>query len=84
MCFMLGIIFLLDLLWPRFLSRYYFPGWYNSGNSLYAHRYGVSKGTESPVMDDCVMAYHFFQVSLHDLHLISLFYCLFSSVWGNL
>uniref|UniRef100_A0A7N6BTE2 Tyrosine-protein kinase n=1 Tax=Anabas testudineus TaxID=64144 RepID=A0A7N6BTE2_ANATE len=29
--------------------------------SFYAHRYGVSKGTETPVMDDCVMAYLFFQ-----------------------
>ncbi|XP_033503192.1 tyrosine-protein kinase JAK2a [Epinephelus lanceolatus] len=45
----------------HFRIRYYFPGWYNSGNSLYAHRYGVSKGTESPVMDDCVMAYQFSQ-----------------------
>lgn len=34
---------------------------------MYAHRYGMSKGMESPVMDDCVMAYHFFQVSLYDL-----------------
>ncbi|XP_068608992.1 tyrosine-protein kinase JAK2-like [Brachionichthys hirsutus] len=40
----------------HFRIRYYFPGWYNSGSSLYAHRYG-----KSPVMDDCVMAYLFFQ-----------------------
>ncbi|KAL6097012.1 jak2 [Pungitius sinensis] len=41
--------------------RYYFTGWYNNGNALSAHRYGVSKGTETPVMDDCVMAYQFLQ-----------------------
>ncbi|KAM6901168.1 tyrosine-protein kinase JAK2a [Lycodopsis pacificus] len=45
----------------HFRIRYYFSGWYNSGNTLNAHRYGVSKGTESPVMDDRVMAYQFFQ-----------------------
>uniref|UniRef100_A0A7N8YH23 Tyrosine-protein kinase n=1 Tax=Mastacembelus armatus TaxID=205130 RepID=A0A7N8YH23_9TELE len=45
----------------HFKIRYYFTGWYNNGSSFYAHRYGVSKGTESPVMDDCVMAYQFFQ-----------------------
>lgn len=45
----------------HFRIRYYFPGWYNSSNLSYAHRYGFSKGMESPVMDDCVMAYQFFQ-----------------------
>ncbi|XP_034457962.1 tyrosine-protein kinase JAK2a [Hippoglossus hippoglossus] len=45
----------------HFRIRYYFPGWYNNSSSFYAHRYGVSKGMESPVMDDCVMAYLFFQ-----------------------
>ncbi|XP_054467869.1 tyrosine-protein kinase JAK2a [Anoplopoma fimbria] len=45
----------------HFRIRYYFSGWYNSSNTLNAHRYGVSKGTESPVMDDCVIAYQFFQ-----------------------
>ncbi|XP_074546358.1 tyrosine-protein kinase JAK2-like [Halichoeres trimaculatus] len=44
-----------------FRIRYYFPGWYNNSNSLYAHRCGLTKGRESPVMDDCVMAYQFFQ-----------------------
>ncbi|XP_034565483.1 tyrosine-protein kinase JAK2-like [Notolabrus celidotus] len=44
-----------------FRIRYYFPGWYNNSNSLYAHRCGLAKGRESPVMDDCVMAYQFFQ-----------------------
>ncbi|XP_071757413.1 tyrosine-protein kinase JAK2a [Centroberyx gerrardi] len=44
-----------------FRVRYHFPGWYNSGSSSYAHRYGVSKGMESPVMDDCTMAYQFSQ-----------------------
>uniref|UniRef100_A0A8D3DXG0 Tyrosine-protein kinase n=1 Tax=Scophthalmus maximus TaxID=52904 RepID=A0A8D3DXG0_SCOMX len=39
---------------------YYFPGWYNN-SSFDAHRYGVSKGMETPVMDDCVMTYLFFQ-----------------------
>lgn len=61
---MLEFLLLLDCVWPPFLSRYYFPGWHNSGSSLYAHRYGASKGMESPVMDDCVMAYQFFQVSI--------------------
>ncbi|XP_068190086.1 tyrosine-protein kinase JAK2-like [Antennarius striatus] len=45
----------------QFRIRYYFPGWYNSGRSLYTHRYGISKGLESPVVDDCVMAYLFCQ-----------------------
>ncbi|XP_056287925.1 tyrosine-protein kinase JAK2a [Pseudoliparis swirei] len=45
----------------HFRIRYYFSGWYNSGSTLNAHRYGVSKGKESPVMDDYVMAYQFFQ-----------------------
>uniref|UniRef100_A0A672ZJM9 Tyrosine-protein kinase n=1 Tax=Sphaeramia orbicularis TaxID=375764 RepID=A0A672ZJM9_9TELE len=45
----------------HFRIRFYFPGWYNSGNSFYAHRCGVSKGMETPVMDDCVMVYQFFQ-----------------------
>ncbi|XP_034048012.1 tyrosine-protein kinase JAK2a [Thalassophryne amazonica] len=44
-----------------FRIRYYFPSWYNSSSSIYAHRYSVSKGMESPVMDDCVMSYQFFQ-----------------------
>ncbi|TKS84558.1 Tyrosine-protein kinase JAK2 [Collichthys lucidus] len=45
----------------HFRIRYYFPGWRNSSSSSYAHRYGMPKGMESPVMDDCVMAYQFFQ-----------------------
>nr|XP_019938074.1 PREDICTED: tyrosine-protein kinase JAK2-like [Paralichthys olivaceus] len=45
----------------HFRIRYYFPGWYNNSSSIYAHRYGVSNGRESPVIDDCVMAYLFFQ-----------------------
>ncbi|RVE65685.1 hypothetical protein OJAV_G00119030 [Oryzias javanicus] len=44
-----------------FRVRFYFPGWYNSSNSSCAHRYGPSKEMESPVMDDCVMAYLFSQ-----------------------
>ncbi|CAB1319544.1 unnamed protein product [Coregonus sp. 'balchen'] len=44
-----------------FRIRYYFPGWYSSGASR-AYRYGVTKGSESPVLDDFVMAYLFAQV----------------------
>ncbi|XP_047425325.1 tyrosine-protein kinase JAK2a [Mugil cephalus] len=44
-----------------FRIRYYFPGWYDNSSSSCAHRYGLSKGMESPVMDDCVMAYLFSQ-----------------------
>ncbi|XP_033828160.1 tyrosine-protein kinase JAK2 [Periophthalmus magnuspinnatus] len=43
-----------------FRLRYYFPGWYSSGPSR-AYRYGVTKGSESPVLDDTVMSYLFFQ-----------------------
>uniref|UniRef100_A0AAX7TG15 Tyrosine-protein kinase n=1 Tax=Astatotilapia calliptera TaxID=8154 RepID=A0AAX7TG15_ASTCA len=39
---------------------YYFPGWYSGGASR-AYRYGVTKGSESPVIDDFVMSYLFFQ-----------------------
>uniref|UniRef100_A0A7N6AKU8 Tyrosine-protein kinase n=1 Tax=Anabas testudineus TaxID=64144 RepID=A0A7N6AKU8_ANATE len=45
-----------------FRIRYYFPGWYSGGASR-AYRYGVAKGSESPVLDDFVMSYLFFQVS---------------------
>ncbi|KAJ0057158.1 hypothetical protein NL108_002092, partial [Boleophthalmus pectinirostris] len=45
----------------HFRIRYYFPGWFNTGKASYAHRYGIYKGSESPVMDDTVMAYQFFQ-----------------------
>nr|AAO47335.1 tyrosine kinase jak2b [Tetraodon fluviatilis] len=45
----------------QFRLRYYFPGWHNHSSPLYPHRYGTSKGTESPVMDDDVMAYLFSQ-----------------------
>uniref|UniRef100_A0A665VND6 Tyrosine-protein kinase n=1 Tax=Echeneis naucrates TaxID=173247 RepID=A0A665VND6_ECHNA len=40
-----------------FRIRYYFPGWYNNSSSFSAHRYGVSKDTESPVMDDYVILF---------------------------
>ncbi|XP_027889375.1 tyrosine-protein kinase JAK2 [Xiphophorus couchianus] len=43
-----------------FRIRYYFPGWYSSGASR-AYRYGVKKGSESPVLDDYVMTYLFSQ-----------------------
>uniref|UniRef100_A0A8B9LPK7 Tyrosine-protein kinase n=1 Tax=Astyanax mexicanus TaxID=7994 RepID=A0A8B9LPK7_ASTMX len=43
-----------------FRIRYYFPGWYSCGASR-AYRCGVTKGSESPVLDDHVMAYLFAQ-----------------------
>ncbi|XP_015230857.1 PREDICTED: tyrosine-protein kinase JAK2-like [Cyprinodon variegatus] len=43
-----------------FRIRYYFPGWYSNGASR-AYRYGVKKGSESPVLDDNVMSYLFSQ-----------------------
>uniref|UniRef100_A0A667XPA3 Tyrosine-protein kinase n=1 Tax=Myripristis murdjan TaxID=586833 RepID=A0A667XPA3_9TELE len=43
-----------------FRIRYYFPGWYSGGASR-AYRFGVTKGSESPVVDDFVMAYLFSQ-----------------------
>jgi len=46
-----------------FPVRYYFPGWYSCGASR-AYRYGVTKGSESPVLDDYVMSYLFAQVRL--------------------
>uniref|UniRef100_A0A8C2BPY0 non-specific protein-tyrosine kinase n=1 Tax=Cyprinus carpio TaxID=7962 RepID=A0A8C2BPY0_CYPCA len=44
-----------------FRIRYYFPGWYSCGAPR-AYRYGVTKGSESPILDDCVMSYLFAQV----------------------
>uniref|UniRef100_A0A8C1LKF0 Tyrosine-protein kinase n=1 Tax=Cyprinus carpio TaxID=7962 RepID=A0A8C1LKF0_CYPCA len=41
-------------------SLYYFPGWYSCGAPR-AYRYGVTKGSESPILDDCVMSYLFAQ-----------------------
>lgn len=52
----------------RLLFRFYFPGWHNSSSPLAPHRYGTSKGTESPVLDDCVMAYLFSQVGARVEH----------------
>uniref|UniRef100_A0A674PRY4 Tyrosine-protein kinase n=1 Tax=Takifugu rubripes TaxID=31033 RepID=A0A674PRY4_TAKRU len=43
-----------------FRIRYYFPRWYSGGASR-AYRYGVAKGSESPVFDDYVMSYLFSQ-----------------------
>ncbi|XP_037115766.1 tyrosine-protein kinase JAK2 isoform X2 [Syngnathus acus] len=43
-----------------FRIRYYYPGWYSGGASR-AYRYGVAKGSESPILDDCVMSYLFYQ-----------------------
>ncbi|XP_053322034.1 tyrosine-protein kinase JAK2 [Spea bombifrons] len=43
-----------------FRIRFYFPHWYGSG-SCRAFRHGVTKGSESPVLDDSVMSYLFAQ-----------------------
>uniref|UniRef100_A0A8B9KVB1 Tyrosine-protein kinase n=1 Tax=Astyanax mexicanus TaxID=7994 RepID=A0A8B9KVB1_ASTMX len=43
-----------------FRIRFYFPGWYGSGSSN-AHRFGVTKSSEAPVLDDITMAYLFAQ-----------------------
>uniref|UniRef100_A0A670KCQ3 Tyrosine-protein kinase n=1 Tax=Podarcis muralis TaxID=64176 RepID=A0A670KCQ3_PODMU len=40
--------------------RFYFPHWYCNSN-VRAFRYGVSRGAESPVLDDIVMSYLFAQ-----------------------
>lgn len=40
--------------------RFYFPHWYSNGSSR-AYRYGVTRGAESPVLDDFVMSYLFAQ-----------------------
>lgn len=40
--------------------RFYFPLWYCNSN-MRAYRYGVSRGAESPVLDDIVMSYLFAQ-----------------------
>uniref|UniRef100_A0A672UZA7 Tyrosine-protein kinase n=1 Tax=Strigops habroptila TaxID=2489341 RepID=A0A672UZA7_STRHB len=40
--------------------RFYFPHWYCNGTSR-AYRYGILRGTESPVLDDLVMSYLFAQ-----------------------
>ncbi|TFK15462.1 palmitoyltransferase ZDHHC21 [Platysternon megacephalum] len=40
--------------------RFYFPHWYCNGSSR-AYRYGVSRGAESPVVDDLLMSYLFAQ-----------------------
>ncbi|TRY95840.1 hypothetical protein DNTS_021378 [Danionella cerebrum] len=50
-------VFIIKIIIP---SRYYFPGWYSCGASR-AYRYGVTKGSESPVLDDYVMSYLFAQ-----------------------
>ncbi|XP_051960869.1 tyrosine-protein kinase JAK2a [Xyrauchen texanus] len=43
-----------------FRIRFYFPGWYGSGSNC-ARRYGVTKSSEAPVLDDITMAYLFAQ-----------------------
>ncbi|KAH0628310.1 hypothetical protein JD844_009266 [Phrynosoma platyrhinos] len=40
--------------------RFYFPHWYCNGSTR-AYRYGVSRGAESPVLDDIIMSYLFAQ-----------------------
>lgn len=44
----------------KFRLRFYFPHWYSNGSSR-AFRYGVARGSESPVLDDVVMSYLFAQ-----------------------
>uniref|UniRef100_A0A8C4XEK7 Tyrosine-protein kinase n=1 Tax=Erpetoichthys calabaricus TaxID=27687 RepID=A0A8C4XEK7_ERPCA len=43
-----------------FRIRFYFPNWYSSVGSR-AYRYGITRGSESPVLDDAVMSYLFAQ-----------------------
>uniref|UniRef100_A0AAY4DW83 Tyrosine-protein kinase n=2 Tax=Denticeps clupeoides TaxID=299321 RepID=A0AAY4DW83_9TELE len=43
-----------------FRIRFSFPGWHSSGANK-AYRYGVTKGSETPLLDDTVMAYLFAQ-----------------------
>ncbi|KAG8455184.1 hypothetical protein GDO86_001397 [Hymenochirus boettgeri] len=43
-----------------FRIRFYFPFWYFNGSSR-AFRYGVTRETESPVLDDFVLSYLFLQ-----------------------
>ncbi|XP_036384156.1 tyrosine-protein kinase JAK2-like isoform X2 [Megalops cyprinoides] len=43
-----------------FRIRFYFPRWYSSEASR-TYRYGLTKDTESPVLDDSVMSYLFAQ-----------------------
>ncbi|KAK9954840.1 hypothetical protein ABG768_014760 [Culter alburnus] len=43
-----------------FRIRFYFPGWYSSGSNS-ARRYGVTKSSEAPVLDDITTAYLFAQ-----------------------
>ncbi|KAM4808988.1 tyrosine-protein kinase JAK2 [Rhinophrynus dorsalis] len=43
-----------------FRIRFYFPHWYCNGGSR-AFRHGVTKGAESPILDDSVMSYLFAQ-----------------------
>ncbi|XP_051923027.1 tyrosine-protein kinase JAK2 isoform X2 [Hippocampus zosterae] len=43
-----------------FRVRYYYPGWYGAGASR-AYRYGAAEGSETPVLDDHVMSYLFYQ-----------------------
>ncbi|KAM4708475.1 tyrosine-protein kinase JAK2 [Discoglossus pictus] len=43
-----------------FRIRFYFPHWYCNGSSR-AFRHGVTKGAESPILDDFVMSYLFAQ-----------------------
>ncbi|XP_060746360.1 tyrosine-protein kinase JAK2a [Tachysurus vachellii] len=43
-----------------FRIRFYFPSWYGRGLS-HAHRYGITKSSETPVFDDVTTAYLFAQ-----------------------
>lgn len=43
-----------------FRIRFYFPGWYGSSSNC-ARRYGITKSSEAPVLDDITTAYLFAQ-----------------------
>lgn len=59
------------------VCRFYFPGWYGSGSNS-ARRYGVTKSSETPVLDDITTAYLFAQVRRIQIHdnVISSLFCL--------
>lgn len=47
--------------------RFYFPYWYCNGSNR-TYRYGISRGAETPLLDDFVMAYLFAQWRHDFLH----------------
>lgn len=57
-----------------FPNRYYFPHWHSNGSTR-AYRYGVSRGAETPILDDVVMSYLFAQVRFWSFNLGSVCAC---------